>query len=252
MPLKVEGTKLTGTGQSQEAKAPIVVNLARKQTGKTVTFEGSVTRGGNKVEVLSTGNTDMNEQEFQESQATESSIVAEPADFVELSPGSVAVRAKRDAVGALVKEIKGQNVELLLDGLARDCSVLRTGEQEIVMLVDPDRAADLVKKLKGVSGVLDVGWTSGSYSIDRSVRLGAADWKGGSGAFDKPRIGKAIADSLAKHFSATVENANWNATTGELKVDLKRPSQAVPGFDLADRIELVLLVGPKRSRGTTA
>jgi len=36
VPLKLEGTKLTGTGQSQEAKLPITVSLVRKQTGKTV------------------------------------------------------------------------------------------------------------------------------------------------------------------------------------------------------------------------
>src|SRR5215468_1736859 len=75
--LKVEGTRMTGSGQTQETKSPVSVNIVRKPSGKNVTFEGSVTLAGEKIDMSSTGNTEMNEKEFEESQATESSIVAE-------------------------------------------------------------------------------------------------------------------------------------------------------------------------------
>jgi hypothetical protein len=246
--LKVEGTRMTGSGQTQETKSPVSVNLVRKPMGKSVTFEGSITLAGEKIDMSSADNTEMNEKEFEESQATESSIVAEPADFIELSPGALSVQVKREQIPAVLKAIKAENVEFMLESLAQDCNVLRTGQQELQFLVDPARAPAVVKKLKGLPGVTDAGWIGGAYSIDRSVRLELADWKGGN-SFDKQKVGTAIANSIAKNFKATVDSTEWNAATGELKVVLKRNSLAFPGLGLSDRLDVVLLIGPETPKG---
>jgi uncharacterized protein (DUF2267 family) len=250
--LKAEGTRLTGSAQTQEGKQQVAVNLVRKPAGKTVSFEGSITVGNEKWDVSSTGNTDVSEKEFLDNQANDSTVVPEPADFIEVSPGAVAVRAKRDAFAALVKEVRKENVETVLESLAVDCLALRTGEQELQVLIDPDRASALINKLKDWPGVLAAGWFPGAYAIERAVRFAAADWKAGSGSFDRERLASAIADSIAANFSATVEGRNWNDATGELKVSLKRPSQSIPGLDLSDHIETVLLIGPEKLRSNDA
>jgi hypothetical protein len=248
VPLRAEGTKLTGSSQTQETRQRVVVDLLRKPAGKTVSFEGLITIGNEKRNVSSPGNAEMSEREFLDNQANESSVVVDPEDFTEASPGAVAARVKREAFAALVKEVRKENVETVLESLAIDCSALRTGEQELQVLVDPERAPALIRKLKGLPGVLAAGWTAGAYSIERAVRLAAAPWRGGSGSFDRERLASALADSLAKNFAATVEGSSWNHATGELKITLTRPSQSIPGLELSDQIETVLLIGPERLR----
>jgi hypothetical protein len=250
--LKAEGARLTGSGLTQETKQRVAVDLMRKPEGKTVSFEGLITLGNEKWDVSSTGNTDVSEKEFLDSQASDSTLVSEPDDFIEVSPGAVAVRAKRAAFADLVREVRKENVRTVLESLAVDCSVLRTGEQELQLLVDPERAAVLIRKFKSLPGVLDAGWTSGAYTIERAVRFPAAGWKSGSASFDKERLASAIADTLAKNFAATVEGSSWNDASGELKISLKRPSQSLPGLDLSDHIETALLIGPEKLRSNDA
>jgi hypothetical protein len=244
--LKTEGQRLTGSGQAQESRQRVAVSLVRKPVGKTVSFEGTITIGNDKRNVSSAGNTDVSEKEFLESQAGDSTLMPQPPDFTEVSPGAVGVKTRREAFAALVQEIRKENVETVLESLAPDCSALRTGEQELQLLVDPERAPALIRKLKIMPGVLDAGWITGPYSIERAVRVPTADWKGGSGNFDRERLASAVAGSIAKNFAAGVEATNWNDATGELKVTLTRPSQSVPGLDLFDHIETVLLIGPEK------
>jgi hypothetical protein len=250
--LKTEGQRLTGSGQTQETKQWVAVDLVRKAAGKTVSFEGSITLGNDKWDVSSTGNTDLGEKEFLDSQANDSTMVPEPDDFIEVSPGALAVRAKRDAFADLVREVRKENVQTVLESLALDCSALRSGEQEMQVLVDPERAAALIRKFRSLPGVLDAGWIPGAYSTERAVRFPTAQWKTGGASFDRGRLASAIADSLAKNFAATVESTSWNDASGELKVALKRPSQSILGLDLADRIETVLLIGPEKLRSNDA
>jgi hypothetical protein len=250
--LKAEGTRLTGSGQTQETGQRVAVDLLRKPVGKTVSFEGSITLGNEKWDVVSTGNADVSEKEFFDGQASDSTLVAEPEDFTEVSPGAVAVRAKRDAFADLVREVRKENVKTVLESLAVDCSALRSAEQELQVFVDPARAAALIRKFKSLPGVLDAGWTPGVYAIERAVRFPAAEWKAGSATFDRDRLASAVAGSLATNFAATLEGAAWNDATGELKVALKRPSQSIPGLNLSDRIETVLLIGPEKLRSNNA
>ena len=244
--LKAEGQRLTGSGQTQETRQRVAVSLVRKPTGKTVSFEGSITIGNDKRNVSSAGNTDVSEKEFLETQTADSTLMPQPADFTEVSPGAVGIKTRREAFAAVVQEIRKENVETVLESLAPDCSALRTGEQELQLLVDPERAPGLIRKLKGLPGVSDAGWITGAYSIERAIRLAAAEWKGGSGSFDRERLASAIADSISRNFAARVEATSWNGATGELKVTLTRPSQSIPGLDLSDRLETTLLIGPEK------
>jgi hypothetical protein len=246
IPLNFDGGRLTGTGQSQEDNMPITVNLVRKQTGKTVAFEGSIMRGSTKTNISSTENMDMSEKEFQDGQSTGVSVVAKPPNFLELSPDSIGVRVKRAAVKDLVKILRNEDVEIVADSLVSDCASLRSGQQVVHLFVDPERAPALVDKLKTSTGILAVGWTEGAYSIENAVRFAAQSWRFGDDKLDRERLAKAIADSAARAFGATLESSVWDGTTGELKLKVKAPSQSVPGMGLADIIVITALVGPEK------
>jgi hypothetical protein len=233
----------------------VLVDILSKPAGKTASFEGSITLGTEKLNVSSSGNTDMSEKEFLENQANDvfaarllnkRKVSADPDDFIEFSPGAVGARVKREAFAAVVKEAKKENVEIDLDSVAVDCAGLRTGEQELQVLVDPERAPALIRKLKQLPGVLDAGWIAGAFSIGRAVRVAAGEWKSGSGGYNRERLASVIANSLAENFAASVETSVWSGTTGELKVTLIRPSQFIAGLGLSDRIETLLLIGPER------
>jgi hypothetical protein len=112
VPLRVEGGKLIGTGQSQEDSVPVAVSLVRKQTKKTTAFEGSITRGSIKTNVSSTDNTDMSESEFRERQVPDTSIASQPKDFTEISPDSVTIGVKRDSFAGVVKNLKSEACRL--------------------------------------------------------------------------------------------------------------------------------------------
>ncbi len=176
--LKVEGDHMTGTGQSQEEKVPVTVNINRTHTGRTVNFAGVITRGETRTEVSSADNTDMSEDEFRENQPAEELIVATPADFTEVSPGSVAIRVKRPSLIGVVNELRNQGAAVDLDSLTTECTTLRAGEHVVRAEIDPERAAAIVARLKALPGVVNAGWTTGDYIIDNAVRLEAAAWRG--------------------------------------------------------------------------
>jgi hypothetical protein len=245
VPLKIEGGKLSGVGQSQEGKLPITVNIARKQVGKNVSFEGSITRGEIKTSVSSVDNTDMSEKEFQEIQSDEILITATPKDFTAVSPDSVGILVKRESMSERVRELRDLDVQLVLEGLSPDCAALRSGQQVVHFYVDPERAPALVAKFKASPGVLAAGWMEG-YSIESAVRFAAASWRGSNGKLDKEKLGLALAASAAKALGAALVSSTWDATTGELVLKLKTPNQAIAGLNLMDIIKLTLLVGPEK------
>jgi hypothetical protein len=239
--------KLTGTGQSQEDKTPISVSLARKQTGETVTFEGAITRGSVKTSVSSADNVDMSEAEFRD-ETTEISIISEPVNFVEASPGSVAIRVKRESLMEVVKKLRKQNVQIELSTLQVDCSTLRSGQQIVHLYVDPERAPTLVNQLKKLPEVSTAGWTEGSYAIESAVLFAAAGWRLANGKLDKEKLGSAIASAAMKSLEATLDSSTWDETTGELTIKLKATNKSISGLDLTDTIKIEALVGPEKLR----
>lgn len=247
--LKVEGEKLSGSGQTTEAKTPVSVSLIRKQSGKSFSFDGRITLGGNVVSVSSPDNSDMDESEFQESQVAEDDLVAAPKDFTQVSPQSVAVKVQRESVVDLVKGLRGRNVQVALDSVATDCNALRSGRQMLRLIVDPARAGELVAELKSAPGVAAAGWTSGSYDMERAVRFDAGGWSA-NGKLDREKFAATLAAVAAKVLGAKPAASAWNDTTGELTFTLKRPSALLPALDLTETLEITALVAPDRPGAT--
>jgi hypothetical protein len=239
--LSVNGQTMTGTTQSIGAKLPVTVKLTRKPTGDAFEFRGQITVGQTVTEVTSSDNSDLSEKEFQDNQTTDDGITAAPKDFTEVSPESVGVRVSLDAALEFLKGLKGQDVEISLSSLTISCDALRAGEQTINMAVDPDRAAALIARSKSQTGVSAAGWTTGIIEMDRAIRFSAADWRDGD-KLNKDKLASAISAVLARTFSAKAVSSVWNATSGKLKLTLKRPSQLFPALELTDKIEVTGLV----------
>ena len=243
--LAVNGQTLTGTTQSINDKLPVTVKLVRKPTGDTFEFKGQISVGQSVTEVASTDNSDLSEKEFQDNQTTDDGITAAPKDFTEVSPESVGVRVKLDAVLDFLKGLKGQEVEVSLNSLTISCDALRAGEQTINISVDPDRAAALIAKSRSLPGVVAAGWTSGVVEMERSIRFPAADWREGD-RLNKDKLAAAVGNVLSKTLSAQPSSSTWNPNTGKLKLTFKRPSQLFPALGLTETLEVPALVAPDK------
>lgn len=243
--LKADGQKLSGTGQTTEGKLPVTINLTRKPENKAITFAGKIIVGDKTSEVVSTDNTDSDQREFEAAQGTDDNITANPADFTEQSPQSLALKVKRENFADLLKSLRNDDVELSLDSLVTDCAALRTGTQIVRFDVDPQRAPALLARLKTAPGVITAGWTSGSYDTERAVRLPATDWRK-DGKLDRDRLATALAASVSKILNAQTTGTKWSDTTGELTITMKRPNTLIPSLQLTDTLEVSALVGPEK------
>jgi hypothetical protein len=249
MDLATSGPSFSGTAQSLVDKASISVKLTRKPTGETFEFRGQVAIGPNVVEVVSTDNSDLSEAEFKESQSTDDSIAADPKDFTEVSPESIAVRVRLDAATDFLKSLKGQNVQVALASLAVTCEALRAGEQLISLSIDPERAAAFVEKIKAAPGVVAAGWTSGTFDMDRTIRFAAADWRDGE-RLNRDKLAAAVGAVLARATSAQQVAAKWSDETGKLTLTFKRPNELIPALNLTDTIEFTALAAPEKPDGS--
>lgn len=246
--LKVEGEKLSGSGQTFENKTPVTVNLIRKG-GKSTSFDGKIILGGSPNSVSSPDNADVDENEFQQSQVIDDDLAEAPKDFTQVSPQSVAIRVKRENFADLVKSLRNQNIQIALDSIATDCNALRSGQQVLRLVVDPARAPALVASLKTAPGVTAAGWTSGTYDMERAIRFAAGDWSEG-GKLNRDKFASALTAIAAKVMSAKPAASVWNDVTGELTFTLKRPSQLAPALDLTETLEITALVGPDKPGGS--
>lgn len=247
--LQISGQTLTGTTSSLGAKAPVTVKLTRKPTGDTFEFRGQIGIGQTVTEVTSPDNADLSEKEFLDNQTTDDGITPQPKDFTEVSPEAIAVKVKLDNATDFLKSLKGQDVEVTLASLTVGCDALRAGEQTINMSVDPERAAALLAKFKGMPGVTAAGWTAGLAEMDRTIRIGAADWRDGD-KINRDKLAIAIAGVLSKTLAAKPASQSFNAATGKLKLVFKRPNQDFPALELTDTIEVSGLVSADKP-GTT-
>ena len=239
--LQVSGQTLTGTTTSLGAKAPVTVKLTRKPTGDTFEFRGQIGIGQTVTEVTSPDNSDLSEKEFLDNQTTDDGITSQPKDFTEVSPEAIAVKVKLDAATDFLKSLKGQDVEVTLASLSVGCDALRAGEQTINMSADPERAAALLAKFKAMPGVTAAGWTAGLVEMDRTIRVGAADWRDGD-KINRDKLAGAIAGVLSKTLAAKPVSQSFSPSTGKLKLVFKRPNQDFPALELTDTIEVSALV----------
>lgn len=247
--LTVNGQTLTGTGQTQIDKLPVSIKLNRRPTGDTFEFKGQIVVGQTTTNVTSSENSDQSEREFQDNQPTDDNILSTPKNFTEVSPEAVAVKIKLEAALDFVRSLRGQNVEVSLASLAVACEALRAGEQVITFSVDPERAAAFIAKAKTYPGVVNAGWTSGSFEMERSIRFAAAEWRNGD-TINRDKIATTVGNVMAKALSAKLATATWNDDTGRLKMIFKRPSQVVPALDLTETVEVTALVAPDKPNGS--
>ena len=151
-----------------------LVDLARIVNKDEVKFEGTIKYGDRTFKSLSEENTDISEKEFKDQTAIEESIVDNPADFREVTPGTVAFRVNRASLVDFLKAIRAENVKVQAFSIQPSCDTLRRGYVDVQGDVDPERAAALIAKAKSMPGVTKAGWTSGGIDLSRAIRLPAA------------------------------------------------------------------------------
>lgn len=244
--LKPQGNRLVGSGQTQESKRPVTVDLARSATGNSYTFEGTVKLGDQILKASSDDLADMSEKDFREQTSVEESIADNPADFREVTPGTLAVRVARNALSDLLKALRTENVKVQGYSIAPSCEALRRGTVDVQIDVDPERAVDLIGKVKAMPGVTRAGWTSGGVDLTRAVRIPAGSFRDSAGKLDRQKLGDAIAAVAAKVFSAQPGSAEWDEVTGELAVTVKRPDVTVPGLGLTEVIGIPFVVSGEK------
>jgi hypothetical protein len=244
--LKPQGNRLVGSAQTQESKRPVSVDLARSATGNSFTFEGTVKLGDQILKASSDDLADMSEKDFREQTSVEESIVDSPADFREVTPGTLAIRVARTALVDLLKTLRTENVKVQSYSIAPSCEALRRGTVDVQIDVDPERAVDLIGKAKGLPGVTRAGWSSGGVDLTRAVRIPAGSFRDSAGKLDRQKLGDAIAAVAAKVFSAQPGSAEWDEVTGELAVTVKRPDASVPGLGLTEVIGVPFVVSGEK------
>lgn len=243
--LTVDRGKLVGSGKSQVDGEQVAISITRKQTGTSFSFDGTIKVGSDQMKVAATEISEQNEQEFREAQPEEIKIVAAPADFTDVSPDTVGFRVKRSALAELMKRLKGQDAVVDRVGLEQDCTVLRTGEHVVQVQVNPERAAALIDKVKGLPGLSAVGYSTSNYSMNSAVRIVAADFRK-DGKIDYDKIAAAVGASAEKAFTAKVKSTTWDATTGEFTLEVIRADDIVPGFELTELLRVKGFVGPDK------
>lgn len=243
--LKVEQGKLVGLGKSQVDGEQVAVSILVKQTGKTFDFEGTIKVGPDQTKVSSTDIDEQNEKEFRDAQPDEIKIIAAPSEFTEVLPNTVGFRVKRGALLELLKRLKGQDALVDRASLNEDCVVLRTGEHVVSVQIHPERAAMLIATVRGMPGLVAVGYSTGSYSMSSAVRVTAAQYRK-NGKIDEDKLAAAVGASVAKALSATLKSTTWNATTGELALELTHADDIVAGADLNEVLRVKGLVSPEK------
>lgn len=244
--LKPQGNRLVGSGQGQDSKLPVTVDLTRSATGNSYTFEGTVKLGDRILKASSDDLADMSEKEFREQTAVEEAIVEAPADFREVTPGTLGIRVARTALIDFLKSLRAENVKVQGYSIAPSCEALRRGTVDVQVDVDPERAAELIAKAKALPGVTRAGWTSGGIDLSRAVRIPAGSFRDGSGKLDRTKLGDAIAAVAAKTLSAKPGNVEWDEVTGELAVTVKRPDATVAGLGLTEVIGIPFVVSSEK------
>ncbi len=202
--LKPQGNRLVGTGQGQESKTPVSVDLVRTGSGDTFSFEGTLKYGDRIFKASSGDVTDMSAKEFQEQTAIDETIIENPADFHEVTPGTIAFRVNRPVLDrfseiAACRECEGAG----LHALHRAAESLRRGYFDVQAEVDPERALEIIAKARSLPRRDARGLDQWRH---RSQPLGplsaAASWRDANGKLDREKLGKAVAAVTAKALSA--------------------------------------------------
>lgn len=244
VPLDIKGKHLSGTGRSTEAGKPVKADLKRSKESDGTTFEGSISYGEVTRKIVSVGNLDVSAKDFESDRKDD--IFEEPADFAQAAPDSVAVRVERASISGVLEALRGEKARIETYSLRPTCRALRTGQLDIEIQIDPERAVSLVARLRKMPGVVRAGWSSRGFPIDRSARINAAPWRNASGKIDREKLGQAIAGIVGKAMSAGSCAASWDEVTGELTVTAERPDRSIPGAGLTESLSAYFLVSGEK------
>jgi hypothetical protein len=244
--LKPQGNRLVGSGQTQEGKRPVSVDLKRSATGNSFSLEGTVKLGDQTLNASSDDLADMSAKEFEEQTAVEESIVDNPAEFREVTPGTLAIRVARAALIDFLKALRPENVKVQAYSISPSCEALRRGHVDVQIDVDPERALDVLGKAKALAGVTKAGWTSGGVDLTRAVRIPAGAFRDSAGKLEREKLGAAIAAVAAKVFSAKPDATEWDDVTGELAITVKRPDITIPALGLTEVIGIPFVVSGEK------
>ena len=241
--LKVSGNAMTGTTTSQLDRSPVEIALTQTRApganaGYNIT--GSIKIGGRTLSVNSKETSDTSEKDFEDSRSKDDDITPAPAAFIEVSPESIAVRVKLEAVTDFVKGLRGTNVYVSKTSLIASCDNLRAGTQTIRMSVNPEAASATIAQLKGRPGVVAIGWSYGDLELARAIRFPARDWSS-EGKIDSGKIGTALTDTLKKAFNAENATSERDEISGKYTVKLKRPSAALGSLGLTEVLEITAM-----------
>lgn len=221
--LKANGQVLSGIATSQVGKVPVEFSYAYKHQGNDLSYSGIAKIGPQGTSFEAERVAQYTEKHYEETLYS-LPLVEKPADFTLVSPQWVAVRAKLGTVPQLIERLRSENVMLdSLNGLIEDCAALRSGVQTIQFIVQPERAEAVMAAARSVDGVLAAGW-GGVSNISFAVRIPAAGWTVG-GKLDRGKLASALSHSIAQATGATVLSSDWNVTTGDLMLRLKRKSR---------------------------
>ena len=187
----------------------------------------------------------MSEEEITEQFLAEPAIEASPADFTAAWPQALHMRVDRAALGGVLEALRDQNVRVAHNGLTPSCRVLRTGNYTVQIDVDAERVGAVFAKLKSLPGVKEAGFSSNTPNMQRAVRFPSAGWRDGAGKLDRDKLAAAVGAAMAKALGATVSATSWDASMGELAVELKRPDESIPGLKLTQIITITAVIAPE-------
>ena len=245
VPLKVEGSRLTGNGQTQEGKHAVSVDLTRRGSATSPDYEGSVSSGDLKSEVQSLENTAITPEDYADMTSDDDNIEIAPAQFIGMSPQILKARVTREGMAGLLNALRNQNVRIAYLSLEESCRVLRSGQHILRFTVDPDRAAAVLAAIKSAPGVAETGYSSSGHRMDRAVRFPSVGWRNTNGNLERIKFTDVVSRSMAKALGATADKSSWDDRTGELSVMLKRPHDVAGGLKLQQAMTVSVLVAPE-------
>lgn len=251
VPLKVENNRLTGTGQTQETKQAVSVNLTRRAAGGDVTFQGTVASGSQTDRIQATLN-EMSEDEINEQYLVDSLIQGSPTDFSVVWPQALFARVERGALGGLLEALRDQNVRVHLATTQASCRMLRSGRYTVQIDVEAERAAGLLAKLKTVAGVSEAGYSPNPPNMQRAIRFPSAGFRDAAGKLDRDKIAAALASAFAKAMSASPGSTSFDPIMGELSIELKRPDSSVADLKLTQVITITAVFAPESPTANTS
>lgn len=246
--LKPDGAGLRGTGTSEVERSAMDVRLQRKGSGQTITYEGTIRRGNEQVRLTAEPGQESDETTFREEQEAQGvAVVERPQDFLEVTAEALSARVRREALASVVDALRRETVQIAPLGLTVDCAVLRTGMHQLLLVVDPNAAADLVERLRRIDGIASVGWQASEADPSGAIRIPAEAGRGADGRVDESAIAAAVSRLAAEVTGAKEKGISpRKPMSGEQTVVLTRPSEFTPVQGMVDEIEITVKVVPEK------